>query len=104
MLPFSSTDGGPEKRAPREDPRVVEECAALVRRMVFGLSLHPEPDGRDGAARERLRDLRPHLEEALAALGRMERHGDLTDQELACRRAFRMLLAAPDWAREGGLR
>jgi hypothetical protein len=38
--------------------------------------------------------LRPHLEEALAALADIERRRSLTDEELARRRAFKMLLAA----------
>jgi hypothetical protein len=37
--------------------------------------------------------LRPHLKEALAAMADIEEHRDLTDDELALRRAFKMLLA-----------
>jgi hypothetical protein len=36
--------------------------------------------------------LKPHLQEALEALKEIERSRGLTDQELAQRRAFRMLL------------
>jgi hypothetical protein len=39
-----------------------------------------------------LRDLRPHLEEALEALAGMERYRGLTDEERAQQRAFRSLL------------
>jgi hypothetical protein len=75
--------------------RVVERIAALVRRTTLGLSTLPAEHILEGAAREELRALKPHLEEALEALEEIEGHRGLTDQELALRRAFRMLLASP---------
>ena len=47
------------------------------------------------AARDEKRSLKPHLEEAMEALKEIERCRVLTDQELALRRAFRMLLVSP---------
>jgi len=44
------------------------------------------------AAREDLLELRPHIQDALDALADIERGRDLTDEELARRRAFRMVL------------
>jgi hypothetical protein len=44
-------------------------------------------------ARESLEDLRPPLEDALDALAEIERRRELTDEELAQGRAFKMLLA-----------
>jgi hypothetical protein len=95
-LPLSPTNGRSEQHALREAMRVVEHSDALVRRTVLGLSRLPAEHILEGAAREEMRGLKPHLEEALEALARIEGHRDLTDQELALRRAFRMLLAPPD--------
>jgi hypothetical protein len=83
----------------------VGECDARVRRTVLGLSRLPAESPLEEAAREGLRDLRPRLEEALAALGRIEGlNGGLTEQELACRRAFKMLLEVAAWEREDEFR
>jgi hypothetical protein len=73
----------------------VEHSDALVRRTVLGLSRLPVKRLLEGAARDELRGLKPHLEEALEALEEIEGRRGLTDQELARRRAFRMLLATP---------
>jgi hypothetical protein len=73
--------------------RVVEHSDALVRRTVLGLSRLPAEHILEGAAREELRGLKPHLEEALEEI---EGQRGLTDQELALQRAFRTLLAPPD--------
>jgi flagella basal body P-ring formation protein FlgA len=43
-------------------------------------------------ARENLLELRPLLQDALAALEDIERRRNLTEEELALRHAFRMLL------------
>jgi hypothetical protein len=72
--------------------RVVEHSDALVRRTVLSLSRLPAGHILEGAAREEIRGLKPHLEEALEALKEIESRRGLTDQELAQRRAFRMLL------------
>jgi hypothetical protein len=108
-LPFSSTDGRPERGREepwlRHDLRVVEECDAYVRRTVLGLSRLAAESPLEEVAREVLRELRPLLEEALAALRRIEDlNGGLTERELACRRAFVMLLEVPDWEREDEVR
>jgi hypothetical protein len=92
QLLFSPTDAGSEEHAPRADLRIVEECGALVRRTVLSLSRLPAGHILEGAAREEIRGLKPHLQEALEALKEIERSRGLTDQELAQRRAFRMLL------------
>jgi hypothetical protein len=76
--------GDPERR--------VEETDALVRETVKRLSRSGDPEVLGASAREDLLGLRPHLEEALAALADLERRRGLTDEELARRRAFRMLL------------
>ena len=97
---FSSSHGRHESAREEERPscqelRVVEECDARVRRAVLGLSCLPAERALEKDAREVMRDLRPHLEEALAALGRIEaRDGGLAERELARRRAFRTLLEA----------
>lgn len=44
------------------------------------------------AAREDLLELRPHLKDALDALADIEGRRNLSDEELARRRAFKMLL------------
>ena len=72
--------------------RVVEHADVLLRRMVSSLSRLPAGHILEVAAREEIRGLKPHLEEALVALEEIESRRGLTDQELAQRRAFRMLL------------
>ncbi len=55
---------------------------------------------RPGAGRNgHLAGLRPHLEEALGELGRLERRRGLSDEERVSAEALRVLLAA---AREAG--
>jgi len=73
----------------------VEHSDALVRRTILGLSRLPAEHILEGAAREEMRGLKPHLEEALEALEEIEGRRGLTDQELALRRAFKLLLAPP---------
>jgi hypothetical protein len=75
-----------------EPERAVEVADALVQRTVERLSGYTS-DLLGVAARKELLDLRPHLEEALAALEDIERRRSLTDKELAQRHAFKMLLA-----------
>jgi hypothetical protein len=70
----------------------VERTAALLRETVERLLGGYPPDLVAEAARENLFNLRPHLEEALEALAQTELRRELTDGELACRRAFRTLL------------
>lgn len=100
-MPTSPRGKWQDQHASRDDVRVVEECDALVRRTLLELSRLPAEHPVVGKARDRLRDLRPLLEEAYAALGRIEDNGGLTDRELARRRAFRMLLDLAAGASEG---
>jgi hypothetical protein len=77
-----------------EPERKVDEAASLLRETVEHLSRRCPSYLLGAAAYEGLTDLRPHLEEALAALEDIEGRRRLTDEELARRRAFKMLLAA----------
>jgi hypothetical protein len=92
-LPFSAAPNRRSAEPARLRPmRVVEHSDALVRRTVLSLSRLPAGHILEGAAREEIRGLKPHLEEALEALKEIESRRGLTDQEFAQRRAFRMLL------------
>jgi hypothetical protein len=71
----------------------VEETDALLQGKIEHLSRRCPPDLVGMAARADLLDLGPHLQDALAALADIERRRDLTDEELARRRAFKMLVA-----------
>jgi hypothetical protein len=86
------TNGRSEEQALREALQVVEHNDALVRRTVLNLSRNCPPHLICEAARGKLLELRPHLEEALEALANIERRRGLTDQERALKRAFRVLL------------
>ena len=78
--------GGPERK--------VRETDALLRRTVERLSRGCPPELLGTAARDELLDLRPHLRGALDALAYIEELRDLTEEEHARRRAFKMLLEA----------
>jgi hypothetical protein len=78
----------------REPERKVEETDALLRETVQRLSRRCPPHLLEAAAHDDLVYLRPHLEEALAALVDIERRRSLTDEEVARQRAFKLLLAA----------
>ena len=93
-MPFSAAPNRRSAEPARLRPmRVVEHSDALVRQTVLSLSRLPAGGHiLEGAAREEIRGLKPHLEEALEALEEIESRRGLTDQELAQRRAFRMLL------------
>jgi hypothetical protein len=92
-LPFSAAPNRRSAEPARLRPmRVVQHSDALVRQTVLSLSRLPAGHILEGAAREEIRGLKPHLQEALEALKEIERSRGLTDQELAQRRAFRMLL------------
>jgi hypothetical protein len=95
-LPLSPTNRRSEEHALREAMRVVEHADVLLRRMVLSLSRLPAEHNLERAARDEKRSLKPHLEEAMEALEEIERCRGLTNQELALRRAFRMLLVSPD--------
>jgi len=71
---------------------MVEETDALLQYTVERLSRRCPTHLIGTAAREDLLGLRPHLQDALAALEDIERRRDLTDEELARQRAFKMLL------------
>jgi hypothetical protein len=73
--------------------RSVEAADALLQQTVELLSRHCPPHMLEAAAHDDLEYLRPHLEEALAAIAHIERRRDLTEEEHARRRAFKMLLA-----------
>lgn len=92
-MSFSPTDGCTEEHALRDDLSIVEESDALVRNTLLVLTRLPAENPLGEAANEVTRRLRPHLDDALAALGRIEQGRGLTETELARRRAFRMLLA-----------
>ena len=92
-MPFSPPELISEEQALQEALQVVQYSDALVRQTVLGLSRRScAPHLIGEAAREELEDLRPHLLEAFDALARIERRRGLTDQELAWRRALRILL------------
>jgi hypothetical protein len=73
--------------------RKVAAADALLQQTVELLSRRCPPHMLEEAAHDDLVYLRPHLQEALAAMVDIERRRDLTDEELARRRAFKMLLA-----------
>jgi hypothetical protein len=77
---------GPERR--------VEQTDALLQETVELLSRGCPAHLLEAAAHDDLVYLRPHLEEALAALEDIEGRRSLAEEELARRRAFKMLLAA----------
>jgi hypothetical protein len=77
-----------------EPERKVEETDALLRETVQRLSQRCPPHVLEAAAHDDLVFLWPHLEEAIAALVDIERQRSLTDEEVARRRAFKLLLAA----------
>jgi hypothetical protein len=77
----------------RRSERSVEAADALLQQTVELLSRRCPPYMLEVAAHDDLVYVRPHLEEALAAIVDIEGRRDLTDEELARRRAFKMLLA-----------
>jgi hypothetical protein len=82
-------------RAQRSEPeRKIEAADALLRETIEHLARECPPPLLGAAARASLEDLRPHVEEALVALGEIEGRRDLTDEELSRRCAFKMMLAA----------
>jgi hypothetical protein len=70
------------------------EPGGALREALGGLPLVAGP-GRDAD----LAELKPHLEEALEELGRLERRRGLSDEERVTEEALRVLLAA---AKEAG--
>ena len=76
-----------------EPERRVEAVDALLQQTVERLSRRCPANLLEAAAHDDLVYLRPHLEEALAATADIESRRPLTDEELACRRAFKMLLS-----------
>src|SRR5215213_11101097 len=66
-----------------ESERRVEAADALLQQTVELLSRRCPPHMLEEAAHDDLVYLRPHLQEALAAMVEIERSGDLTDEELA---------------------
>jgi hypothetical protein len=70
----------------------VEETSALLQNTIERLTRGCPAHLIGEAAREDLLELAPRLEEALGALADIERRRDLTDEELALRHAFKMLL------------
>jgi len=92
--PAGSTLAGKEQGEMDEAERRVKETDELVRETVIRLSRSGSSELLGATAHEDVLGLRPHLEEALAALADIERRRGLTDEELARWRAFKMLLAA----------
>ena len=76
-----------------EPEQRVEAADVLLQETVERLSRRCPPHLLEAAAHDDLVYLRPYLEEALAATVDIERRRPLTDEELARRRAFKMLLA-----------
>jgi hypothetical protein len=79
-------------RGQEERERRVKEASALLQVTVERLSRSCPPELLGEAAHDVLLDLKPYLEGALAALEDIERQRNLTDEELAQRRAFRIVL------------
>ena len=69
----------------------VKRAELLAREMVDGLLRCPA-ERKEAATHEALVNLRPHLQGALEALETIRRVRGLTDEELAQREAFMMLL------------
>jgi hypothetical protein len=79
----------------RIDPeRKVEVTNVLLQQTIKHLAREYPPPLLGAAARKSMEDLKPHIEEALEALGEIEGRRDLTEEELARRNAFKMLLGA----------
>ena len=70
----------------------VEETDALLQDTVERLSRRCPAHLVGVAAREDLLELRLHIQDALDALADIERRRELADEELARRRAFKMVL------------
>jgi hypothetical protein len=81
-------------RAERVQSLVLEKVASLLR---------CPPERRKDATHEALSKLRPHVEAELEALETLEWLRDLTNEELARRRAFVMFLAAIRSGEEAGV-
>jgi predicted Rossmann fold nucleotide-binding protein DprA/Smf involved in DNA uptake len=81
-------------RAERVQSLVLEKVASLLR---------CPPERRKDATHEALSKLRPHVEAELEALETLEWLRDLTNEELARRRAFVMFLAAIRPSEEAGV-
>jgi len=81
-------------RAERVQSLVLEKVASLLR---------CPPERRTDATHEALSKLRPHVEAELEALETLEWLRDLTNEELARRRAFVMFLAAIRRSEEAGV-
>jgi len=81
-------------RAERVQSLVLEKVASLLR---------CPPERRKDATHEALSKLRPHVEAELEALETLEWLRDLTNEELARRRAFVMFLAAIKSGEEAGV-
>ena len=75
-----------------EPERRLEAADALLQQTVELLSRRCPPHMLEEAAHDDLVYLSPHLENALGAIAEIERRRDLTEEELARRRAFKMLL------------
>ena len=82
-------------RAERVQSLVLEKVASQLR---------CSPERRKDATHEALSKLRPHVEAELEALETLEWLRDLTDEELARRRAFVMFLAALRRSEEAGVK
>ena len=78
----------------QESARKIEEADKLVRQTVTLLSRDYPPHLIGQAAHDELQNMRPHLQEALESLADIETCRNLTEEEMARRHAFRMLLNA----------
>jgi hypothetical protein len=77
----------------QKSERKIEEADTLVRQTLMLLSRGYPPHLVGQAAHDALLDMRPHLQEALESLADVEGRRNLTEEEMARRHAFKMLLA-----------
>jgi hypothetical protein len=82
-----------QQRSETTERPLLEATEALVLETVKLLSQGCPPEILPEAARDDLLALKPHLREALEALGDIQRRRSLTDKERTQQYAFKMLLA-----------
>ena len=91
MRHHSSTERTSSERIDPE--RKVEAADVLLQQTIKRLAREYPPPLLGAAAQKSMEELKPHVEEALEALGEIEGRRELTEEELARRNAFKMLLA-----------
>jgi hypothetical protein len=91
LMPDDNSVGREDGELSSELERRVERTDILVQTALERISRGYPEQAIGGAALEDLQQMRPHLEEALAALVQIEERRKLTHKELSLRRAFKML-------------